>query len=235
MRRGISVGAAAACAVAVAAPAVAAPRVHELVVYRNGDAKQRLVKAVGTKTRVGSRRCAVGAGTPLAALLQLGVPSIRLKDYGQCSSKPADAAGLYVSRIRKDVAKGASGWVYKVANKVGTAGAADPSGPFGSGLLKAGVHVTWFYCHMRTNGCQRTLAIKPKAIGGGQVRVTVRSYDDGGKPKLVSGATVHVGDAMATTDSHGVATVTTTAEQTTGVYATANGLVRSFQEPIDVK
>lgn len=233
MRLGISVGAAAACAVAVA-PAAAAPRVEQLVAYRNGDAKQRLVRAAGVKARVGSKRCAVAPGTPLAALLRAGLPGIKLKDYGQCSSKPADAAGLYVSRIRKDAAKGASGWVYKVGNKVGTAGAADTSGPFGSGRLEPGVRVTWFYCHMRANGCQRTLGIKPKAIGGGQVRVTVRSYDDGGKAKLVAGATVRSGTVSARTDGKGVATLTLS-PGAARVEATANGLVRSFQEPIDVK
>jgi hypothetical protein len=236
MRRRISVGVAAASAVAAlapVAPADASPRVDQLVVFKKGDATQQLVKAAGIKVRVGSRRCAVGAGTPLAALLHAGVPGIKLKDYGACSSRPADAAGLYVSRIRNDVAKGASGWVYKVGNRVGTAGAADTNGPFGNGRLKPGVRVTWFYCHMKASGCQRTLAIKPKALGGRKVRVTARSYDDGGKARLVPGAAVHAGDATATTDSHGVATLTV-APGAVGVRAEANGLVRSFEERIDV-
>jgi hypothetical protein len=231
----MSVGVAAASAVAAlapVAPAAASPRVDQLVVFKNGDAKQQLVRAAGIKARIGSKRCAVGAGTPLAALLRAGIQGVKLKDYGACSSRPADAAGLYVSRIRHDVAKGVSGWVYKVGNKVGTAGAADTHGPFGSGPLEPGVRVTWFYCRMKASGCQRTLAIKPKALGGGQVRVTVHSYDDGGKARLVPGATVHAGDATATTDSHGVATLSV-APGAARVRAEANGLVRSFEERID--
>jgi hypothetical protein len=229
------VGAAAALAVVAAAPAQASPRVEQLVAFEKGDAEQRLVKAVGTKVRVGGKRCAVGSGTALAALLRSGLTGIRLQDYGSCSSRPADAAGLYVARIRKDSARGLSGWVYKVGNKVATTGAGDRSGPFGNGLLKPGARVTWFYCHMRTNGCQRTLAIKPEALGGGEVRVTVRAYDDRGKARRATGATVHVGAVTAKTDSNGVATLTTSPGMTTGVYAESSGMVRSFQEPVDVK
>jgi hypothetical protein len=227
-------GAAAALAVAAAAPAFAAPGVQQLIAYRNGDTKQQSVKAAGTKVRVGSKRCAVGAGTPLAALLDSRLPGIKLKDYGSCSSRAADAGGLYVARIRKDAAKGVNGWVYKVGNKTASAGAGDPAGPFGSGRLRAGARVTWFYCHMKANGCQRTLAIKADPTGGGQVKVTVRSYDDRGKAKLVPGALVHAGPATATTDSKGVATLTTDPGAAT-VFATAKGLVRSFGEPVDVR
>jgi hypothetical protein len=157
---------------------------------------------------------------------------VKLKDYGSCSAKPADAGGLYVSRIRKDVARGSNGWVYKVGNKVATTGAGDPSGAFGSGLLKPGARVTWFYCRMKANGCQRTLAIKPEARGGGELRVTVRAYDDRGKAKLVSGATVHAGEATAKTGANGVATLTVPAGPT-NVYATATSLVRSFEERVE--
>jgi hypothetical protein len=158
---------------------------------------------------------------------------VKLKDYGSCSAKPADAGGLYVSRIRRDVARGSNGWVYKVGNKVATTGAGDPSGAFGSGLLKPGARVTWFYCRMKAQGCQRTLAIKPEARGGGELRVTVRAYDDRGKAKLVSGASVYAGDAVAKTDPQGVATLTVPAGPTK-VHATAKGLVRSFEERLEV-
>jgi len=228
------VGAAAALAVAVGPASASAPKVQQLVAFKNGDAQQRLVKAGGTKARVGSRRCAVGAATPLAALLHAGLPGIRLKDYGACSSRAADAGGLYVARIRKDAAKGVNGWVYKVGNKTASAGAGDPAGPFGSGRLRTGARVTWFYCHMKANGCQRTLAIRANPTGGGQVKVTVRSYDDRGKARPAANATVHAGAAQATTDSKGVATLTTDPGTAT-VFATAKGLVRSFGEPVDVK
>jgi hypothetical protein len=100
--------------------------------------------------------------------------------------------------------------------------------------LKSGARITWFYCHMGASGCQRTLAVAAKALGGGQVRVSVRAFDDRGKSRAGGGATVHVGNLTATTDSHGVATLTTS-PGTRKVYAQAKGLVRSYTERIDVK
>lgn len=234
----IRAGAAAACAAAALAPgvahAVAAPKIGQLVAYKNGDADQAPVTAAKTIVRVGRKRCAVGAGTALAALLRSGVGGIKLKDYGACSTRPDDAGGLYVSRIRKDTARGIHGWVYKVGNKAATAGAGDPTGPFGRGRLKPGTRVTWFYCHMKASGCQRTLAAAPEALGGGQVRVTVRAYDDRGKARRTAGATVHVGTTTARTGSNGAATLTV-APGTAGVYAEAKGTVRSFTEQIAVQ
>jgi hypothetical protein len=222
---------------AAVAPAAAAasppPQVSQLVVYRQGDAKQQLVKAAGATARLGRKRCAVGAATPLAALLHSGLSGIRLHDYGSCSRKPADAGGLYVKRIRHDAAKGANGWVYKVGNKAGTAGAGDPSGPFGNGRLRKGARVTWFYCHMKATGCQRTLALKAKPVGGGQVKATVKAYDDFGKARPGAGATVTLGNVKAKTDSRGVATLTAPRGAAT-VRAEMKGAVRSFAERITV-
>jgi hypothetical protein len=228
----VTTGAVVALALA-AAPAHAAPRVAQLVVFKNGSATQKQVRARRVNVKVGKKHCAVGAGTALAALVKSRVGAIVLHDYGSCSSNPADAAGLYVRRIRKDAARGVNGWVYKVGNKVATAGAGDPSGPFGSGRLKSGARITWFFCHMASNGCQRTLALKAKALGGGQVRVTVRGYDDRGKSRAAAGATVRVGSTTAKTDSHGVATLTA-ARGVRKVYAQSKGLVRSYTERIDV-
>jgi hypothetical protein len=222
-------------AVAPAAAAASPPRVAQLVVYRNGGADQGLVKAAGTNVRVGSKRCAVPAGTSLAALLHSGLPGIQLKDYGSCSRRPADAGGLYVRRIRGDRAKGVNGWVYKVGNKAGSAGAGDPSGAFGSGRLKNGARVTWFYCRMKANGCQRTLAIKPKVLGGGAVRVTVKAYDDQGKARPAARATVYVGTVTAKADAHGVAMATGVEPGRRFAHAEAKGDVRSFGEEIDVR
>lgn len=221
-------------AVAPAAAAASPPRVEQLVAYRRGDAKQQQVTAAAAKVRVGGKGCAVGAATPLAALLHSGLPGIQLKDYGSCSRKPADAGGLYVRRIRKDAARGVDGWVYKVGNRAGTAGAGDPSGPFGSGRLKNGARVTWFYCHMRASGCQRTLAITPKALGGGQVRVTVKAYDDAGKGRAAAGATVFLGASSARTGSSGVASFDAPPGEAK-VHAEARGMVRSFEERIEVR
>ena len=223
MRRAACIGVAAACLVA-AAPAAA--NVHQLVVFRSGDALQGSVKATGTTARVGSRTCAVPANTPLAALLHSKPGRVKLHDYGVCSKKPADAAGLYVRSIRNDAAHGANGWVYKVGTKVAPAGAADPSGPFGNGRLKQGARITWFYCDMRARGCQRTLSItKVEPLENGQRRVTVKSFDDRGKAKPAAGATVHAGTATATTDERGVATIAASG----GVFAERRGLVRSFE------
>jgi hypothetical protein len=235
VRAGAAIGVLATAAVA-ATPTVAAaapPKVSQLVAYRNGDAVQSRVTASSATAQLGSRRCAVGAGTPLAALLHSKL-KVQLKDYGACSTRPADAGGLYVRRIRSDAAKGVNGWVYKVGNKVGTTGAGDPSGPFGSGRLHKGARVTWFYCHMKTTGCQRTLTVKPKALGGGQVTVTVRAYDDQGRARAAAGATVFLGTASAKADSKGVATFNAD-PGVAKVRAEAKGTVRSFQEQIEVR
>jgi hypothetical protein len=229
----VGVGVVAWSGVAAAAPAP--PRVEQLVVYKNGSADQARVNAAKATARLGSKRCAVGPATPLAALLHSGLPGIALKDYGSCSKRPADAGAIYVKRIRGDAARGVNGWVYKVGNKAGTTGAGDPSGPFGNGRLKRGARITWFYCRMKARGCQRTLAITPKALGGGQVQVTVRAYDDQGKARPGSGASVFVGSTQAATaDSHGVATLTASPGPAT-VHAELNGAVRSFGEAIDVR
>ena len=235
VRAGIAVVALGAIAAAAPAQALAAPKVEQLVVFKNGDAKQKSVVASKVTVTVGKKRCAVGAGTPLAALLRSKIGAIRLKDYGACSSKPADAAGLYVARIRKDSAKGVNGWVYKVGKRVAPAGAGDPTGPFGSGRLKPCARLTWFYCRMKAKGCQRTLAItKVETPGGGEVRVSVRAYDDHGKGRAAAGATVHVGSATAKADSKGVATLTA-APGRVAAHATGKGVVRSFREQIEVK
>jgi hypothetical protein len=228
MRLCAAAGVVAAC-LAVAAPA-AAQTVQQLVVFRSGEAVQKQsIKAAGTKVHVGSRTCAVPARTPLAVLVRSGVGPLKLHDYGRCSSKPADAAGLYVRKIRKDAAHGANGWVYKVGHTSAPAGAADPTGPFGHGRLKPGARVTWFYCHMGAGGCQRTLDITKVSAPAqdGSVRVTVTAFDDRGDGKPAAGATVHSGDATARTNSHGVATIDPSGDG--GMFATKPGTVRSFE------
>jgi len=227
------VAAVAAVTAVTAGPAYAAPKVDQLVVFKNGAAVQKRVSAGQAKVKIGKKRCAAAGGTALAALVRSRIGAIQVHDYGSCSANPADGAGLYVKRIRKDAARGVNGWVYKVGNKAATAGAADPTGPFGSGRLRSGARVTWFFCHMGSSGCQRTLAVAARALGGGQARVTVRAFDDRGKARAAAGATVHVGGATATTDSHGDATVTAS-PGVRKVYAQRKGLVRSYRERIDI-
>ncbi|MFL5886786.1 MAG: hypothetical protein ACJ77M_17080, partial [Thermoleophilaceae bacterium] len=136
--------------------------------------------------------------------------------------------GLYVRSIRRDVAKGQNGWVYKVGQKLAPAGAADPSGPFGNGPLRKDAQVTWFYCRydQRAHGCQRTLGLAASAPGGGALTVTVKAYDDQARAVPAAGAVVHFGSSGATTDANGVVrlNVATGAYE---LYADGAGAVRA--------
>jgi hypothetical protein len=236
MTRRVLIGITAAAALAAAAPAAAAvPKVGQLVAFRDGSAIQTQASAAATTVKAGRATCAVGSGTPLAALARTKPPGLKVRDFGSCSRRTADAGGLFVYVIGKDRNRGQNGWVYKVGNKVATAGAGDPSGPFGRGRLKNGQRVTWFYCRMntRTQSCQRTLVVTPQAQGGGVVRATVRAYDDRGRAKPAAGVTVHAGSATATAGSDGVATLNLPPGQAR-VYADGGGMVRSFEEAVDV-
>lgn len=221
---------------AAAPPAGAAsyPKIEQLVVFRDGTAIQKSARAKQITTRVSGRDCAVGSGTALAALIRIKPPSLRLHDYGRCSSRARDAEQLFVRRIGKDTNKGFDGWVYKIGQKLATAGSGDPGGPFGRGRLKDGQKVLWFYCRLTGQSCQRTLSVKVTSTAPGQVNVGVRSSDDGGKAILGSGATIHVGEYTATADELGGATLTVPP----GVYrvwAERNGEIRSFGERIEVE
>jgi hypothetical protein len=196
-------------------------------VFRDGSAKAQSVTDAQTTVRLGRRRCAVGAGTPLAALVRSHVANLGLHDYGSCSRHTRDAGGLYVRSIGHDKARGQDGWVYKVGQKLAPAGAADPSGPFGNGRLKTGSQVTWFYCRYdnAVHGCQRTLGVTATAQGGA-IAVAVKAYDDQARAVPAAGAMVHAGSATATTDAHGNATLTV-APGTYDVFAAGAGAVRA--------
>jgi hypothetical protein len=216
-----------------AAPAeAAAPRVRELVVLRDGAAMQRTVSTRATRVRVGNRRCTAGDATALAALWRSRPGRLRLRDYGACSRRPRDGGGLFVQAIRGDANRGQDGWVYKVGRRAATAGAADPSGPFGGGRLRAGQRVTWFYCRLRQGGCQRTLEVKPRAEAG-TLEATVRGYDDEGRGVPVEGATVSAGGQSGLTDAAGVARLSLPPGRYRAVAEKA-GLVRSFTERVEV-
>jgi hypothetical protein len=230
--------AAAVAALAVAAPPAGAatyPKVEQLVAFRDGAAIQKTATAKHVTVKVGGRKCAVASSTALAALVRIKPPKLRLRDYGSCSKRARDGAGLFVRGIGPDVNKGFDGWVYKVGQKIATAGAADPAGPFGSGRLKKGQRVTWFYCRLdqESRMCQRTLVARPSVTAPGQVTVTVRSYDDRGKPVLAAGATVRAGAVTATTGDDGRA-VLTLPPGTHRVHAERRGEIRSFEEEVDV-
>jgi hypothetical protein len=212
--------------------AAAAPRVRQLIVFRDGSAASETVSTRATRVRVEGRRCAVGDGTALAALVRSRPGRIRLRDFGSCSDRPRDGAGLFVRGIRADVNRGQDGWVYKVGRRAATAGAADPTGPFGRGRLKARQRVTWFYCRLRDGGCQRTLELTIRSEPDTLI-ATVRGYDDEGRGVPVEGATVTAGGATALTDSNGEGRLALPPGSYRAV-AAKDGLVRSFAERVEV-
>jgi hypothetical protein len=180
---------------------------------------------------VGGRRCAAGARTALAALARSHVGRLRFKDFGACSSRPADSAGLLVTGIGPDRNRGQRGWVYKVGRRAATAGAGDTGGPFGRGRLRAGQRVTWFYC-VRAADCQRTLELRVRPLAGG-VAATVRGYDDSGEGVPVEGASVTASGVTALTGADGRAQLALPAGRHR-VVARKDGLVRSFAERVEV-
>jgi hypothetical protein len=237
MRRLILVAVVLAAAVLIPSSEARRPRgpvVQQMVVYANGHAKAARVRARAIHVRVHHDRCAVGRGTPLAALVLFHPGSIGLKDFGSCSSNADDAAGLFVKRIRSDSNHGQSGWVYKVGAKLGTAGAADPSGPFGHGRLRSRQRVVWFYCRLQSGTCQLTLALRVRDDGGGVVSVRVLSYDDEGHKGLVAGAAVRVGPLTGTSSADGLARFTGLAPGRYRVKALKPGLIRTYPQRVTV-
>lgn len=230
-RRLTALAVAAATSLVAAAPAgAAAPVVDHMVVFSNGSAKVKKVRASSTRVKVGRKRCAVAAGTPLAALVRARPGTMRLRDYGSCGRRSRDAGGIYVRGLRRDVASPGDpfGWVYKIGNKAAPAGAGDPSGPFGRGKLRSRQRVTWFWCVFEVDGedCQRTLDLKVTSRSPGSATVRVRAYDNAGRGIDAEGATVAAGGTTATTDASGTATLAVPAGRHTLV-ATKDGLVRS--------
>ena len=214
-----------------AVPADAAPRVDQLVVFRNGDATQDRIGTKATRVRAGDHRCRVPRATPLAALVRSDVAALRVRDFsGSC-----DPASLFVSKIGPDRNRGQSGWVYKVGTRQGTTAASDPSGPFGTGRrLRDGARITWFYCVFEPGGCQRTLGLRVRDEGDGVVSARVTAYDDEGRGERLQGATVRSGDSSAKTDANGVATLSLPAG-THKLYADKRGYVRSFSDRVRVE
>ena len=224
-------GEAAADAPQQPARAAAAPSVQQMVVFRDGHALTKRVSTAATTLRVSGRRCVSGRGTALAALARSHVGRLRLRDFGACSSRPADAGGLFVTGIATDRNRGQRGWVYKVGRRAATAGAGDPAGPFGHGRLRAGQRVTWFYC-VRATDCQRTLEVRAEPTAGGIV-ATVRGYDDPGDGVPVEGARVSAGAVTGLTAADGRVQLAL-ASGTHRLVARKDGLVRSFTELVEV-
>jgi len=216
-----------------AAAQQSAPRVEQMVVFRSGAVVSGRVVPKSTVAVVDGRRCAVAARTAMAALLRADPGPIGFHDYGDCSSRAADSAGLFVRSIRGERNRARDGWVYKVGRKLATAGAADPAGPFGDGRLRAGQRVLWFYCRQLAAGtCQRSLEVDT-AIDGRRLSVTVTGYDDAGDGVAVEGATVVAGGERTRTNANGRATLTLD-RGGYRVYATKRGATRSFARRVEI-
>jgi hypothetical protein len=247
MRRSLLVTAAAAAALAAllacAAAATAAPRVSLMIAGPSRVLWQpHSVIAPRTSVRVGRRSCGVPRASALAALVaarRAHGPSFHVKDYGGCSGRADSGSGLFVDRIARARNRGRDGWVYKVGHRTGTAGAANPAGPFGDGHgLRSGSRVLWFWCRMGGSSCQRTLESTlstHRVMPGGVVGVRVRGYDDRGHAMPIGGATVRLGDQTATTAADGTAQLIAPLQP--GKYAVTSsreGLVPAFPEAVQV-
>lgn len=216
-----------------------APRVDNMVVFRRGGFVRDRVVSARTQVKVGKRRCAIAAATPLAALVRARPGRLGFYDYGSCSRRPADSAGLFVRSIRGQANSGLDGWVYKVGRRLGTAGAADPAGPFGSGRLRRSADVVWFYCVFDESSCQRSLELR-RTVDGRQVSASVRGYDDAGDGIAIAGArvvAVRRGRSRrrhaARTDADGRATLTLPPGRYV-LHAARRGTVRAFPKRVTV-
>ena len=142
-------------------------------------------------------------------------------------------------KVGPDRAGGPRGWVYKIGHRAGTTGAADPSGPFGTGKRLRGGRLLWFWCEQnRANGCQRTLELRPDAstvAPGAPLRVAVRGYDDNGRGVAVAGALVRLGE-RAGADGRRRRRRAHRPRDAGALRATAEhaGMVRSFPERVVV-
>ena len=219
-----------------AAPADAARTVRVMVVGQSAVlAGPQKVKLVDRTVKVGGKRCATGARTALSALAATKLP-LSLKDYGACSRRAAESGSIYVRSIDGEAERGSDGWVYKVGRRVGTTGAADPSGAFGDGRrLRTGQKVLWFWCVKdAVDACQRTLEVAaPRRVApGATFQVTVRGYDENGRGVPVGGVEVAPG---AITDADGIAAVTAPAVTGRLTLAAAKaGLVPAFPRRVEV-
>jgi hypothetical protein len=222
--------------IAVVSPApaaIAAPKAELMVVGREKVLREATsVRLVRRTVRVdGGRRCAVGARTPLGALAGARL-RLRLRDYGSCGRSARDAGGLYVRQVGRDRERGRGGWVYKIGRRTGSGAAGDLAGPFGRGGVRRGARVLWFWCELSSDGCQRTLEVRPsrrRAAPGQLLSVRVRAYDDHGRGIPVPAATVRLGRSGAMTGTDGRVTLTMPGGAgRVRLTASAPGAVRAF-------
>ncbi len=233
MRRLVVLTLAGALSLPAAAVAAKAPSVQLQVVGKSTLLRAaKPVSARGAHVRVAGRRCTVGTGTPLAALLRTSL-KVGLRDYGACGARARDASSLYVRAVAGERGRGQDGWVYKVGGKVPSRGAGDPGA-----RLKGGRQLLWFWCHMGRKGCQRTLTVvvnADAAAPGTSLGVTVVGEDDRGRAVPVAGATVTGGQTAVVTGADGTATLEVPAGSASlDLVATRKGMVQSFPARVQV-
>src|SRR4051794_41771651 len=85
---------------ALAPPAAAASRIHQLVVFRDGHARMSQPSMTATTVKVGRKRCAVAASTPLAALVHSGIGPLSPRDYGSWSQHAPPRRRPFVPALR---------------------------------------------------------------------------------------------------------------------------------------
>jgi energy-converting hydrogenase Eha subunit A len=202
----------------------------------------RGISSASVDVRIGGHVCGISAATPLAALTILhsvGGPGFALRDYGHCTALPRNSGQLFVYSLDGETNHGQNGWEYKVNNRSGTTGAADPSGPQGNGrLLTDGSRVLWFWCQAVAGGCQRTLEVSaPKtASRGSSVSLRVTGYDNEGRGVPMPGARVTLGSSSAVTGASGQVTLRApSGSGFFGIRAMRPGSVPSFPQLLQVR
>ena len=108
------------------------------MVFREGAAVQKTVGTRHASIAVRGRRCVVGDGTALAALVRSKAGRLGLRDFGACSTRPSDSASLLVTGIGPDRNRGQKGWVYKVGHRAATPVPATRAGRSAAGGSEAG-------------------------------------------------------------------------------------------------
>ncbi|GAC1434984.1 MAG: hypothetical protein NVSMB51_03440 [Solirubrobacteraceae bacterium] len=205
---------------------IQAPAIKVMVVGRAGEilSGPRVVRARHRSIRLGRRRCAIAPATALSALEALH-SAIGLHDYGHCTSRARDGAGLFVTALAGQANRGRDGWVYKVNGRIPSIGAADPSGS-----LAANSILTWFYCRAdRSQHCQHTLTVtlsSRRARAGDRLRARVSQVDDAGRSAPAQGVLLRLGSGATRSARDGSATLV--APRPPGRYrltATVSGLV----------
>ncbi len=217
-------------------------RVNVMVVGPKGQlAGASLLRARSGTVRAGKKRCKVAANTPLAALVAASRRNkfgFRIKDFGSCSKRmAASSSQLFVNKIGSFSNKGSDGWFFKVNDKAGTTGSADPSGPFGNGRLSSGDRVAWFYCKYKksSGSCQRTLRLvsNTTARKGKRYKVKVVGYDNSKRGRAIRKARVSLGGQTALTDNKGRASFKPRQKGKLKLTALRRGMVPAF--PVQVK